>query len=415
MKKYKLAILAFLALSAAADARGLHGGGPSGAPPPPSPGLPAPLTVYNTSGSTATSVPVSYEQPFATGDIPSGYHAVIYSGATPLTTQQDTCSSWLQDGSCKSTQLSFVASSIAGSGNNAYTVQAVAGAPTNTTNISTAQATANTNICVKTSDLTEANGTAETGTWRLACLNDIIANYSQFNSSTGYGTNPTGGWEYYSQGSVKIGIHAWQFAKRESDSAIHKWIRTDLWVDMRGSGSTPCPCSVAFLVNQPNQFGPVAAGTVGNATETAYNFTATLTNSGSVLRQFGGSSDSRTMTVANAKFNTTTKFIDLTTTWLGHTQGVFPVVLTCAVTCPTGLANGHTYFIHTVDGQSDGMDALYEHQCDVVNNFTGCSSGLVSFSDQGSGTITLTPLVFTNPYGGFLGLDTDANRAPSPL
>jgi hypothetical protein len=398
---------AFMAACLAGPVDAMLFAGGTSAPPVPTPGLPAPLTVYNSSGSAITSVPVSYEQPFATGDVPTGYHAVVYSGATPLTTQQDTCSSWAQDGSCKATQLSFVASSISGSSNAAYTVQVASGAPSTTANISTAQATANTDICVKTSDLTRADGTAETGTWRLACLNDIIANYTQFNSTTGYGTNPTGGWEYYSKGPVKIGIHAWQYAKRESDNAIHNWLRTDLWVDMTGSGSTPCPCSMTYLTSEPNSFGPVAAGTVGSAVENAYIFSATVYNGANVIHSFGGAGDSRTMSIANAKFDTATSQIDISGTWFTHVYGSGPIKFTCATTCPAGITAGTAYWPGSVDATHI---KLYAYQCMLTNVCSSAGNTPVSITSQGSGTITLTPYTFTNPWTGYLGLDTDANR-----
>jgi hypothetical protein len=423
MMKIALAIVGVVALGAIAlevDTRSSPGFTSSGRAPltpglpatrsgwvPPTPGLPAPLTVYNSSGSAVTSVPVSYEQPFARGNVPSGYHAVVYSGTTPLTTQQDACSTWAQDGSCKSTQLSFVVSSISGSGNTAYTVQAVAGAPSTTSNISTAQATGNTNICVKTSELQRADGTAETGTWRLACLNDIIANYSQFNSNTGYGTNPTGGWEYYSQGPVKIGIHAWQFAKRESDRAMHKWLRTDLWVDMRGSGTKPCPCSVAYLTSEPNIYGGVAAGTIGGTTEPGYIFSTTVLNGSNVIHYFGGAGDSRTGTIANVKFKTSNSQIDISGTWLTKTYGSGPVKFTCATTCPTGITAGVAYWPGSVDATHI---QLYRYQCMLTNGCNTSGNTPVSITSQGSGTITMTPYTFTNPYSGYLGLDSDANR-----
>jgi hypothetical protein len=379
---------------------------PSRSRPPTTPNLAVPLTIYSTSGSTVSDVPVAYEQPFAPGDLPRGYHAVVYSGATALVTQQDGCSSWTADLSCKTAQLSFVAPRLTRASSAVYTIGVAAGAPSTAASISTAQATGNTNICVKTSDLTQANGTPESmGTYSL-CLNWIVTHCAQFNSSTGYGKKPNCGWEYYSKGPVKIGIHAWQFLRRESDNAIHKWVRGDLWVDMRGSGTTPCPCSVSYWMGEPNQFGPI--GTIGATTETAYVFSTTLYNGTNVLAYQGGTKDSRTATIPNAKFNATTNTINMTGTWLANSAGIFPVKLTCATSCPTGLTAGHIYWIGSTNTVTDFK--LYEHQCDMSTSVGGCNTPAIDFNSQGSGTLTLAAYVFTNPYTGFLGLDTDANR-----
>lgn len=422
-KSYASIALFALTVTLYAYGRSLHGGAPSTnalspsstmttasstrSRPPATPSLAVPLTIYNTSGSTISRVPVSYEQPFAPGDVPANYHAVVYSGATPVVTQQDTCSSWTADGSCKSGQLSFVAPRILGSSNALFTLHVVAGPPSNNANITTAQAIANTNFCVKTADLRQADGTAEAAGVYSLCLSWVVANCREF-SNSGYGKKPACGWEYYSKGPVKIGIHAWQFLRRESDDAIHKWIRGDLWVDMRGSGTTPCPCSVAYQLAQPNQFGPVAAGAVGPTTETAYVFSTTLYNGSNVIANQGGASDSRTGTVANAKFTAATDMIDMTGTWIANVGGIFPIRLTCATSCPTGLTDGHIYWIGTTGAVTTFK--LYEHQCDLTGGSGNCTTPAIDFTSTGSGTITMTPYVFTNPYTGFLGLDTDANR-----
>src|SRR6185436_16230983 len=182
------------------------------------------------------------------------------------------------------------------------------GTPNNSGNVTTGNITGNTNFCIKSTDLTRADGTAEAGTFDFICLNNVITNLSQYNGSTGYGANPKGGWEWYSQGPNVSGIHAFQYAQKESDTSYHKWLRTDMWIEFRGSGSTPCPCKVSALVTQPNVYGALSGATNGPTTQTAYVYSLTLTNGANTLYNWGGASDLRTVTnLTSSNFNTSTE------------------------------------------------------------------------------------------------------------
>lgn len=373
------------------------------------------FTIYNTSGSTITNVPVTFEQPFQTGDVTTSQKIQILDsdGSTVLTTQEDDCSQWVQDSSRKACALSFVASSISGASKTFYW-RAASGSPNTTPNVTKANITGNTNFCLKTSDLKQASSTAETGTWDMVCLNTVLNSYNQYDGTTGYGSNPVGGWEYYATGPNRLGVHAFQYAIRESDGAIHKWLRTDMWIDFWGSGSTPCPCSVSTLVSEPNIFGPQASGTVGPArgSEPAYVFSATLSNGASTLWNFGGGSDTRNLTnLTSANFTTTGSKITLSAgTGYDATIGVYPVTFSSTGSLPSGLTAGTIYWIAPDALFTNNIWIIYSNQCDYGGNGTGCTNTPTTITTTGSGTITMTPYTSTTAFGGWMGMDTKGQR-----
>lgn len=351
--------------------------------------LPAALTVYNT-GSTASGQLVTWAQPFAQGDVPSGSKVQVYKadGVTPITTQEDGCSTWLQDGSRKNCTLSIVQpDSITGSGSIPTKINAVAGSPNTTPNVTKANITGNTNFCLKTSDLLESNATSETGTWDLICLNTVLNSYNQYNGSTGYGSNPVGGWDIVATGPNRYGIHAFEYAKRESDGAIHKWLRTDMWIDFWGSGSSPCPCSMTWNVSEPNTFGPISGGTVGPSSEGGYVFSAQFMAGSTTLKNFGGASGDQTLTLSSADFNTTTGIVTFPGgNWTERTGGVFPVIFSSTGSLPTGLVAATPYWIYA-DGVTPDAYPLAPFQCAAAAN--GCSLFIIPGSP--SQNIALQP------------------------
>lgn len=368
------------------------------------------LTINNTSGGSISNSPVTFAQPFATSDLPVGSKAVVYSGSTPLTTQMDGSSSWKQDGSGKNDTLSIVPASLS-SGINNFTVKIVAGALPTTPNVSKANITGNTNFCLKSTDLTEAGGTAETGTWDLICLNTVLNTYNQYNNSTGYGANPVGGWEYYASGPNRVGIHAFQYPIRESDGAIQKWLRTDMWIDFWGSGSTPCPCSVRFRVTEPNTFAGISGGTVGPSTEPSYVYTAIAYDGANVLYNWGGAGDPRTVNLTSTNFNASTDKVTLAG---GNpyetTQGIYPVRLTCSGACPGGLTTGQIYWVNFDFTVNPDTSQFWQYQCNVTGGEGDCTTTPINLTSTGSGTITLTPYVPTNTGGGMALVDNVGER-----
>jgi len=375
------------------------------------------IRVYNPTRSSVSNVPQQYKQPLQTGDLPAGYHLEIRKadGTTVVQTQQDGCSNWAQDRSCKAVNVSFTEPDTISAGSYAtYQGYVVPGAPNNTPNVTTGNITGGTNFCYKTSDLTQAGGTADTGTWDLICLNNVLSNFKQYNNSTGYGPNPAGGWEYTAQGPNVTGIHAFQYAKREGDNAIHKWIRTDMWVEFRGSGATPCPCKIQAIVSMPNTYGALKGGSVGAATETGYVFSAQLYNGATSMFSWGGSSDARNVTtMSSANFNTTTDIMSLPS---GNaykiTAGIFPVKFSSTGSCPTGISCGSTYWIRMQGAyniyENPDQSRIWQYQC-APSGDAGCTGGAyIDLTSSGSGTISMTSYIPLAPFCGAAFLDQKA-------
>jgi hypothetical protein len=376
------------------------------------------VTLKNISRSSSSNVQQTFAQPFKLGDVPNGNKIEIRKadGITLVTTQEDGCSTWAQDGSRQNCNVSFIAADpIASGASLTYYVYSVPGSPTTTVNVSRADITGKTNFCLKTSDLAQANGTPETGAWDLICLNTVLNKYARYNSSTGYGRNPVGGWEYYAAGPNRVGIHAFQYPIRESDSAVERWIRTDMWIDFWGSGSTPCPCSVRFTTSQPNSFGAIASGTIGPTTEPAYVWSEILYDGATLIHSWGGAYDARTITnLTSASFDSRAGKVTLPSgNGYEKTSGVFPVRVTSTSTCPRGLTCGGIYWIGTsgaTDPSNPNSVSFYPMQCAIGGGNAGCNTMPIGLNTTGSGTITLTPYVYTNPFSGFAGADTNGDR-----
>lgn len=394
-----------------------NGAGNGGGSPPPS-GQVTSFTVFNSSGSTISNEPVTLEIPFNIGDVPTGDKIQIRESdnSTVVTTQEDECSLWLQDSSRKACSVAIIEPDSITSGSSAtYYVWAVNGSPDTTANTTAADIAANLDIRLKVSDLTEAQGTVETGTWDFIGLSYVLGNCPEYDPSTGYGSNPVCGWDIYGSGPNFLGIHAFSYAIRESDSAVQYWIRTDLWIKATGSGSTPCPCSMATSTVQGNTFGKISSGTVGSSPQGGYVYTAILYNGATAVHPYGGSTDARVTNLTSAAFNTSGSIISITAgNWidtsslnnnLGNGQGNFPVKITSTSSLPSGLSSSNVYWI--VGNGTSGQYILYNNQCSAGGN---CSPSQATFTTSGSGTITITPLDATAPFGGWMGLDSTGKR-----
>src|SRR5690349_11944742 len=108
-KRYSLSLAGlflgalFTAVGAAEQANPVILGGVENKTPPPAGRQIFAIRIYNPTGSPVSNVPQQYKQALQTGDLPNGYHLEIRKtdGTTAVKTQQDGCSTWAQDGSCK--------------------------------------------------------------------------------------------------------------------------------------------------------------------------------------------------------------------------------------------------------------------------------------------------------------------------
>lgn len=372
------------------------------------------IAVKNSGASKSPGQLVSLAVPIQTGDVPAGNRIQIREndGATVLTTQEDGCSLWRQDNSKKVCAVSFYEPrSLVLDQKVVYRIFSVAGAPDRTPKITTTDITGKTDLTVKTSNLTETQGKPETGTWDLISLNYVLTKCVRYSRPSGYGANPRCGWDVVASGPVRYGIHAFQYARREGDGSFHKWIRTDIWVDFWGSGGTPCPCSIALQIAQPNTWGPIAGGAVGSSPEGGYMFAAQVRNGSKAIYNLGGLGDSRVSTVTFDHLTGRIIFPGGRRSWVENAGGVFGISLS-GEKLPAGLTAGTTYFFYTSGSYPDLISdkfQIYPYQCAAVQS---CSTKVapVTFSDDGAGAITATPLVVTTPFSGFLGLDEAAQR-----
>lgn len=437
MRNYSGLILGAFALALGmcglvADARPIHGGiaasGGGGSQI-------TTLLMQNTSGSTVSNQPVTLLIPLGPTAMTTSDRLQIRkndSVTVVASVQQDKCATFKQNGNQKLCAVSFVEpDSLAPATTTTYQVWKTPGSPVTTPNVSTANITGNTNFVFKTSfNLVPGNGTgtAETGIWDLMDVNYVLSNACPaWSNSTGWGADPACGWEITATGGSKYGLHLFMYAKRESDNAIHKWLRTDFWIDFWGSGSTPCPCSVSAKVSIPNIYGPLASGTVG-AGGGGYVLGADLYNGATRIPvNFGGPNDSRS---ANVTFDHT--YTDFAGTiggavfpggaWVGNTQvqsQVFGIAFsTSGGTLPSALTANQPYFITLVCRDinfcappSLTKFSIYNWQLGPRDN-DGNVTPHVTLTDDGScsSNCTAFPVVRVNPWGGTVLASTTGGR-----
>jgi hypothetical protein len=387
---------------------------------PPTSSLVTSFTLYNYGSSAVSGQPVTLDVPLAGGDVAGGSKIQVRAndGMTILATQEDSCSKWSQDGSRASCAVSFIEPDVIIPGATAtYKIFTVPESPSTAPSLSPGDITAHTNIVLKTNSggliPNGGKGVLEAGTWDLISINYVLANCQQYSGTTGYGANPKCGWDIVASGPNRYGIHAFQYAMRESDNAVHNWIRTDMWVDFWGNSASPCNtgCSVSFYVSEPNTFGPV--GTVGGATETAYVFGAQLMNGSNIIStNLGGPSDAR---VTSVTFDQTTGNVSFPSSgWTTLAAGDFPVIFSSTGALPAGISAGTPYFFYSY-GQNpfslaNRVFRIYDMQCAAVSNCPHSTPAAINFSDNGSGTIKAVPLTIISAFAGWMGADTSGQR-----
>jgi fibronectin type 3 domain-containing protein len=109
----------------------------------------ASFEVNNYGSSSVTNPQITFAQPFAPGDVPSGNHIQLRKsdGVTVVPAQQDQEATWLQDGSWKTVAISSISPDTFAAGETiSYQLWAVPGSPNRTPAVSLAQFTAATDI-----------------------------------------------------------------------------------------------------------------------------------------------------------------------------------------------------------------------------------------------------------------------------
>lgn len=418
-----------------------------------------PMKLWNIGGSSAAAPNVSYAHPFKDGDIPAGGSVTgIDSNGNPVTVQMDGVSTW-PSGCVKWAVISHAcAETFAAGSNKAYTLSSTNTPPDNVPNSGTWGAThalwvaaiaANSDFKVEYSGFD-----CGANTYR-ALFNYIIANYPERNP--GWGTSyPAGGWEITKKGKACVEAHAWEYIKNVSTSKFQGYIRCDMWVK---AWSPTGPFEIDVRTIEPNTWS-----TITGSTSTSEQFgqkqgrfaaLVQVKNGSTVIKYDGGVNDTTLTTVPNANFITATGR-------LNYLSGAFfpqtAVTFASTGSLPTGLSantlywpcypNGadqpylavHRYFCSLVDqnGIQPAWQAshLYnvndwvlngntQYMC-TVTGISAASGGptggaadsditdgsvhwtnvTVGFSDQGSGTITASPVSMAFPAAGWPTADS---------
>jgi hypothetical protein len=221
---------------------------------------PASVTIPQSAGGTLIAtvavnnygtVPVanpqmSFAQPFAPGDVPSGNFIQLRKsdGVTVIPSQQDQESTWLQDNSWKAVAISSVSPDTFAAGETiTYQLWSMPGGPNRTPNVTLAQLVANSDI-----KLLFTGYDLGTDTWEVS-VNDIVANGTNWP----WGQNPMRGWEVIRSGPLCTEWRFWSVLRRVSDGAWHPWIRGVLFVRAWGAAG---PYEIGGYWCMPNIFGP---------------------------------------------------------------------------------------------------------------------------------------------------------------
>lgn len=388
-----------------------------------SPGFSVALGVNNVGGGTlSTPSEFNTTHPIAVGDMPSGHKLVCNGPSGNVVIQEDrSFRPWAQDGSGRGSVISMVLPDTFTSGQTRnYTLTQTAGTPNNTPFITLAQltsgATLNT-IVFPATDFKLKFYQGDLGVTDVfhVSVNDIITNGTAFP----WGSNPKQGWEVIKAGPVVCEWRFWGFLKRDSDNAFHRWVRASIWVRVWNTGKYEVACHTS----QPNCFGPVTGATVGNAsTAVRVSCFVELNNGVTLLKAWGGPSDTRAFTFLPGAVNTTNHTISLTAPqaasygrapYGGSSQPYYGVgcVFTTTGTLPTGISANTVYWpAQQATGSVSTAFLLATNRQDaMLANIGNTVTNLISVTGQGTGIHTIVPVASTFQETGWLGLDSTAS------
>lgn len=413
--------------------------------------LSVPLHLTNIGASSAATPFVTYAHPFADGDIaPGGSVTLTDSNSDPVTVQMDGIATW-PSGCVKFAVLSHACAETFGAGvSKAYAVGSSGTAPDNTPDSMTwgANAAAWAAKFVSNSDFRVEYSGFDCGANNYEFkLNDILnpSNYSIRNP--GYGTsNPTGGWEITKKGKVCVEIHAWGYIKNTSTGFYQGYIRCDMWAK---AWDPTGPWELDVRTTSPNIWNAITPTSEKyNLPQGRFAALIQIKNSSTVLKYDGGANDITAVTVPNANFLTATSRLNYTT------GSFFPqtaITFSSTGTLPAGLTANTLYWPSYANGADQPFLAVQRYYCSleeqngghpswtpntaynkydwITNNGaqyqataagTSAPSGgptgpgtniadgstlrwtqiTTAFTDQGSGTITASPVSMCFPGAG---------------
>jgi hypothetical protein len=415
--------------------------------------LSIPLTLNNLDASNSYAAPyVSYGHAFADGDIPPGGSVSLTdSNGNHVTSQMDAVSLW-PSGSPRFVVLSHAcAETFAPASSVTYTIGSSNKAPNNeparhwgvspeTTLVS------NTDIKV------EYFGFDARGSKYTVSLNRIVSRHKSFPWGVNY---PQAGWERTKEGPACVEWHAWQYLTNDKTALPQGYVRCDIWLK---AWSPTGPFEVDVRTSQPNMWNAISEDSeMYNQSPGRWATLCVVKNGSTIIQSAGGPSDYRTTTIANANFNTATCQITAPFNSLFPQQGI---VFNSTGAVPTGLLPKKIYwlaykggpnpyicnqrvFAAAIEmGQTGQWQANTSYSSEyggqyvlngniiyvcVQSGTSGSSGGptgtgkqivdgtclwenvTASFTDQGSGTITVYPVNACFPSTAWMSGDSNGN------
>lgn len=380
------------------------GAAPTSTPAPTPATTPGMLPTFRVQAVVATPAqsPVSMGHLFAKGDVPAGYfnrlQATVGNATVPI--QVDQTNAW-PDGSLRMCSFSFLLPAAMTAGQTDTYQLGIASAALTGTPVTTAQIMAASDFKIHYSGYDHG---ADTFT---VSANDILANFPAWNATTGWGTNPLGGWQVTRSGPICTEWRCWRMLKRDSDNASHRWVKAVLFVRAWpvAGGGYHFECLPGTMQDQAYDNGH-PLGTVG-PTDTAISYTtqphyacvAELFNGTTRIAAYGGPNDPRTYSGDQTIFGGNT--LPTAPPWFTDTSdginwGGLPVAFT-GPGVPSALAQNTVYF-------TCGPKSLSTTRADAQSY----TAPIQSFGTAGSGAVTVTPISATYPGGAWFGSLPDA-------
>ena len=259
-----------------------------------------PVFRVQANATMAVGSPITFGHGFAKGDVPAGSWGKLIAftpGGPTAQVQLDQTNTW-PDGSLRFAALSFL-SPIAFAVGQVANFQlgagtgALAGAPVTAAQLAGASAFS---LHVSGYDYG-----ADTFT---VSANDVLASFPS--ATTGWGTNPLGGWQVIRSGPICTEWRVWRYLKRDSDGSSHRWVKAVMYVRAWSNGRGGLQgYQVLPGLQQGNVYGPHPSGTVGDSTTPhKHAGVAELRNGTALVAAFGGPNDARATTVDASAFNT---------------------------------------------------------------------------------------------------------------
>lgn len=396
------------------------------------------VSFNNVSGTSYATPTVSFFQPFKDGDIPvNGSVTATDSLGNPVTVQMDQTALW-PSGRMSGAVITLPLSETYGAGvSKTYTLTSSSSPPVTTLPGGWG---GDPNAHAPDIRVQYAGGDAGSNTY-TAKLQTILGTYSNYPWGTSF---PKGGWRLTKAGPNCVEWHAWQYLINDSTGFPQGYVRCDMWVKAL---SPTGPYEVDVKTSMPNVWNTISTNSeMYNQYPNRFAANVTILNASTPVAYYGGSNDVRATT---AVFNNGTQQVTLASS---GTLGQTGVIFSTGGSLPTGILsntiywpsngklftqrlfacnndNGFTYPAFTPGG-------AYGPQSYCTNTGTGQSyftfnggtagstsptgatftDGTVTwerispvFTDNGSGTITASPIYACFQNGGWAAADLNGD------